>query len=428
MGWHCQNCGHWIVDRWDTCTYCGVSRYGAPSHNGSYGSEGTYSSHPRTKRSKGNDYIEEIDKYDFKSALIIAILLTVVVALPYNLIKIGGLVLTFDILNNFSFVFEVISIFIITCIITKIIQHRVRGWESWVIALFGSVLLLSIFQISAIISTMDFILVLAGIFVVSFCGIFISKAIELKHTSMQKFVSYAVRFVLVGFAIVIIANLTIGYSSYIASIRSSLINSSGANAGNNVATANSTFGQFTNLTTEIVSAIGTTFSIQTLNSTWANEFFDNVSTTRGVHYNYCNSLSDFATKRFFTMASNYGISHYGYDQDFQSYYGTIYNTAFGEEVFYPSGYSPKGYVNQIITTAPLHWDLLANSSLSYYGYYLGNGPTYSIYGPNGGYSICPVTEIPGPNIDIKQFFAQYGCSVTATNDTYFVMEIASSCP
>lgn len=28
MGWHCQKCKHWIVDNWDTCTYCGASKYG----------------------------------------------------------------------------------------------------------------------------------------------------------------------------------------------------------------------------------------------------------------------------------------------------------------------------------------------------------------------------------------------------------------
>ena len=129
------------------------------------------------------------------------------------------------------------------------------------------------------------------------------------------------------------------------------------------------------------------------------------------------------------MAANYEVSHYGYDQDFQDSYGVIYNTAFGEEVFYPSGYSPSAYVSQIQSTAPLHWQLLSNSTYRVYGYYIANGPTYEIYGPDGGYGgPCPVTEIPGPNINIQQYFAQYGCSVTEANDTWFVIEIASSCP
>lgn len=38
MGWHCQKCKHWIVDDWDTCTYCGASRYGSysPTSHGGY--------------------------------------------------------------------------------------------------------------------------------------------------------------------------------------------------------------------------------------------------------------------------------------------------------------------------------------------------------------------------------------------------------
>ncbi len=179
----------------------------------------------------------------------------------------------------------------------------------------------------------------------------------------------------------------------------------------------------------ITSGISQALHGQTINSSWASEFFANVSAQRGSGYAYCSSLSQFAAKRFSTMAANYEVSHYGYDQDFQDFYGVIYNTAFGEEVFYPSGYSPSAYVSQIQSTAPLHWQLLSNSTYRVYGYYIANGPTYEIYGPDGGYGgPCPVTEIPGPNINIQQYFAQYGCSVTEANDTWFVIEIASSCP
>lgn len=128
------------------------------------------------------------------------------------------------------------------------------------------------------------------------------------------------------------------------------------------------------------------------------------------------------------MAANYGISHYGYDQDFSNFYGTIYNTYFAEEVFYPSG-TARAYLEQIQSTAPLHWQLLSNSTYSYYGYHVQNGPTYEILGPGGGYgALCPVTEIPGPNIDITRYFAQYGCTVEEANKTWFVIELASSCP
>jgi hypothetical protein len=165
-----------------------------------------------------------------------------------------------------------------------------------------------------------------------------------------------------------------------------------------------------------------------VNSTWANEFFDNVSRVRGTKYNYCPILSQFAKTRFRTMASNPNISHYGYAQNFNTYwpYGysqgdTVY-TGFGEEVFYPSGYTPTEYVNQVINTAPIHWQELSNTNLTYYGFYIANGPAYEIIGA------CPNTEIPGPNINITQFFAQQGCSLQMSNLTYFVIEIASVCP
>jgi len=169
-----------------------------------------------------------------------------------------------------------------------------------------------------------------------------------------------------------------------------------------------------------------TYSV--INNTWVGQFFENISLIRGSSYYYCQNLSDFAKVRFNTMVTDYGISHYGYDQDFDRIYGTIYNTYFGEEVLYPSGYTPKAYISELETSAPLHWNMLANKTFVYYGYDIQNGPTYVIYGPNGGYSPCPATEIPGPNINISQYFAQYGCTVATENETWFVIELSSSCP
>jgi len=169
-----------------------------------------------------------------------------------------------------------------------------------------------------------------------------------------------------------------------------------------------------------------TYSV--INNTWAEQFFENVSLIRGSPYYYCQNLSDFAKVRFNTMVTNYGISHYGYDQDFDRIYGTTYNTYIAEEVLYPSGYTPKAYVSELETSAPLHWNILVNKTFVYYGYDIQNGPAYVIYGPNGGYSPCPTTEIPGPNINISQYFAQYGCTVATEDETWFVIELSSSCP
>jgi len=172
-----------------------------------------------------------------------------------------------------------------------------------------------------------------------------------------------------------------------------------------------------------------TYSV--INNTWVEQFFENVSLIRGSSYYYCQNLSDFAKVRFNTMVTDYGISHYGYDQDFDRIYGNLsftQNTSFGEEVLYPSGYTPKAFISELKTSAPLHWNMLANKTFVYYGYDIQNGSTYVIYGPNGGYSPCPTTEIPGPNINISQYFAQYGCTVDTENETWFVMELSSSCP
>jgi len=172
-----------------------------------------------------------------------------------------------------------------------------------------------------------------------------------------------------------------------------------------------------------------TYSV--INNTWVEQFFENVSLIRGSSYYYCQNLSDFAKVRFNTMVTNYGISHYGYDQDFDRIYGNLsftQNTSFGEEVLYPSGYTPKAFISELETSAPLHWDMLVNKTFLYYGYDIQNGPHYVAYGPNGGYSPCPATEIPGPNINIPQYLAQYGCTVATENETWFVMELSSSCP
>jgi len=172
-----------------------------------------------------------------------------------------------------------------------------------------------------------------------------------------------------------------------------------------------------------------TYSV--INNTWVEQFFENVSLIRGSSYYYCQNLSDFAKMRFNTMVTNYGISHYGYDQDFDRIYGNVsftQNTSFGEGVLYPSGYTPKAFVSKLKTSASLNWDMLVNKTFLYYGYDIQNGPRYVAYGPNGGYSPCSATEMAGPNTNISQYFAQYGCAVTTENSTWFVIELSSSCP
>ncbi len=162
------------------------------------------------------------------------------------------------------------------------------------------------------------------------------------------------------------------------------------------------------------SSEGTGASLQ-FGSSWATQFFDNVSSVRGSTYNYCPSLSQFAQIRFNTQISNYGISHYGVQQDDQQY--GIYGA---EEVLFPSG-SPSSYASQLRLDDPAHWQLLIDNSYTYYGYYIGSGPDIESY--------CnPGPEIPGPNINISQYLESQGCTPVTVTSTYFIVELDNVCP
>ena len=120
------------------------------------------------------------------------------------------------------------------------------------------------------------------------------------------------------------------------------------------------------------------------------------------------------------MITNPAISHYGYDEDFQKYLSQYrYILIPGEEVLYPGGDTPSQYVQYMINNAPIHWRGLMDSNYTYYGYYIGYGPDYVIIGS------CPVTEIPGPNINIPQYYQSYGCQYMLENVTWLVIELSN---
>ena len=91
----------------------------------------------------------------------------------------------------------------------------------------------------------------------------------------------------------------------------------------------------------------------------------------------------------------------------------------GEVIFYPSQYTPGSYLSHVQTEAPLHWQVLDSSSFSKYGYFVGSGPVVSV---NAG---CPVSEIPGPNINVTQYFQGYGCQTSVTTDTWLVIDLTN---
>ena len=279
-----------------------------------------------------------------------------------------------------------------------------------------TIVTMTAFSFSKIDNVSSFIFSVVLLFIVGYIALLIGRKAGTRGRSrVSNGVSIFIKVILILFLIVILFGFAFGIQKYVANYS----NLSGLNK--NISNVTSALHEIANTTGSIIRLQ------QQINSTWASNFFANVSAQRSTSYLYCQNLSAFAKTRFNTMVSNYGISHYGYDQDFESFYGNVYNTYFAEEVFYPSG-TPPDFVSEVISTAPLHWQLLANKTFTYYGYYLQNGPTYVIYGPDNGYQSCPVTEIPGPNINIPQYFAQYGCSVAVENETWFVVEIASACP
>jgi uncharacterized protein YkwD len=167
-------------------------------------------------------------------------------------------------------------------------------------------------------------------------------------------------------------------------------------------------------------------SIQpTINSTWIFQFFDIVNQYRqsigAPSLQYCPWLDNFAHVRFETMIQNPAISHYGFDQDYNEYLSQYQDfLSVSEEVLYPDGYTPKDYVQLLQSEAPIHWEGLIDSNYTYYGYYIGYGPTYVTIGS------CPVTEIVG-SIDVPQYLQSYGCSVELENATWLVIELSNWC-
>lgn len=179
-----------------------------------------------------------------------------------------------------------------------------------------------------------------------------------------------------------------------------------------------------NIPTTIQSII--TSTQPTINSTWVFQFFSIVNQYRqsigAPPLQYCPWLDNFAHIRFETMIQNPAISHYGFDQDFSEYLSQYQSFLIpGEEVLYPSGYTPSEYVQYMQSNAPIHWEGLIDVTYTYYGYYIGYGPDYVIIGS------CPVTEIPGPNINVPQYLKSYGCSVELENDTWLVIELSNWC-
>ena len=168
--------------------------------------------------------------------------------------------------------------------------------------------------------------------------------------------------------------------------------------------------------------VGSQIQPQPIDAKWVHEFFENLSAVREANgagsLLESQQLDDFASLRFNDLVAHYQITHYGYDQDFTNFFGAYGGLAGTEEYFYPSGHSPSDYVTYLKVNAPVHYEGLVDGTYSHYGFFIGSGPVYNLYGS------CPATEIVG-SVNQTQFFQQNGCSFQIGQTTWLVVELTS---
>ena len=176
-------------------------------------------------------------------------------------------------------------------------------------------------------------------------------------------------------------------------------------------------------------SIPTPPALTTVNRTWVSDFIAIVNQYRANEsappLTYSSYLASFSEIRFHTMTAgdNYEISHYGFDQDFNSYFSGQ-SIAVGEVVFYPEGETPSQFVTTLIDSAHLYWKLLMDPEFTQYGYFVGRGDAVIAEGVGAG-SPPSTIEIPGPNINITQFIANEGYTPVVQNSTWLVIDLAS---
>lgn len=138
---------------------------------------------------------------------------------------------------------------------------------------------------------------------------------------------------------------------------------------------------------------------------WVSRFMGQVNGARtGAKLNESITLDTFAALRFRDAAANFSISDYGFKSDVESFFGQNGTKTYVEELLlYPGRNTPSAYVSFLSSYAPIHWKALANPEFTKFGYYVGHSPYYEVLLP------CSVYEIPGPGINITQYFQNNGC-------------------
>jgi len=165
MSWHCRNCGHWIVDDWDSCTYCGKPRYGGRESEHVRASLGTHSSHNRSK----------IAKIDIKlpiKAFIVTIAIIVLMLPSINLVSYGNLPNLSSIFASTLFFINFLVVFVVIAIYDYLTIKKFLTYQALLGSIFLSFLLTTGFIINPLNTT---ILNIVIIFLVIWFGFIIGK-------------------------------------------------------------------------------------------------------------------------------------------------------------------------------------------------------------------------------------------------------------
>jgi len=154
---------------------------------------------------------------------------------------------------------------------------------------------------------------------------------------------------------------------------------------------------------------------------WVKEFMSQVDRARGGTPMTENATLDrFAAIRFKDASAEYQISDYGFTADAASFFSQgVGKGSVVEVLLYPGVFSPDTYPNFLSEYAIGHWYGLTNPAFTKYGYYVGQALYYDVSIP------CPVYEIPGPGINITQFFLQHGCTTTVASTTWLVIILST---
>jgi hypothetical protein len=150
---------------------------------------------------------------------------------------------------------------------------------------------------------------------------------------------------------------------------------------------------------------------------WVSRFIGHVNAARGgVSLKENGTLDRFAALRFNTAVTQPDISDYGLSGDISTFFKTNgAQSTIVELLLFPGGLDPASYASQIQTFGPGLWSALTERNYTHFGYYVGTGPYEVVEVP------CSTYEIPSAGINITQFFAAKGCSVTLEQTTWLVI-------